>query len=442
MKLEQQETKNQWNIWMFIASYAINNLVGGIIYDTYVNYLQEASHSVATSFWAFYGYATFLSALLLIFVTKTGYKRLLIFCSLSCSAALFAVVFLDRPELFYITTLIALIGLQLHYIMLAPYVAEYTTSENNILWYTRTYYIGFVGYFLSMFLGGALTVLLFSFRLQVPYQKARILTQYVEEMNPQIKTAYLQGNQDVLLITAAIAALSLIPVLLIKEKPRDRHNTANASVSIKMAGKKLTLALRSMLRRDAMIYLLYWALISFGMGLIISYFTVFLNRNLHIDKATSSFLVSLSYLAIVIFMLFTPYIVKKLGKIVTLGGVAIFSIPFMLIVANGDRFGTYTVPVVGIALFMRSGLMNLGSPADSALAMELPARELRPAFASVINCITGLSSIASGIFTGRVLFITQEGYRTAYYITAVLYFIACLLLLAGLKKYNRTTENE
>ena len=40
-----------WNITMFIISYALNNLVSGIIYDTYVNYMQEMARSVATSFW-------------------------------------------------------------------------------------------------------------------------------------------------------------------------------------------------------------------------------------------------------------------------------------------------------------------------------------------------------------------------------------------------------
>ena len=34
-----------WNITMFIISYALNNLVSGIIYDTYVNYMQEMARS-------------------------------------------------------------------------------------------------------------------------------------------------------------------------------------------------------------------------------------------------------------------------------------------------------------------------------------------------------------------------------------------------------------
>ena len=109
-----------WNITMFIISYALNNLVSGIIYDTYVNYMQEMARSVATSFWAFYGYATFISALMLLLIPKTGYKKLLVFCSASCAAALLSAVFMQTESVFFLTTLLALVGIQLHYIMLAP----------------------------------------------------------------------------------------------------------------------------------------------------------------------------------------------------------------------------------------------------------------------------------------------------------------------------------
>ena len=180
----------------------------------------------------------------------------------------------------------------------------------------------------------------------------------------------------------------------------------------------------------------------FAMGLFTSYYTVFLNRNLHIDKATSSLLVSISYAAIVIFMLFTPFAVKKLGMVGTICFTLIGSIPFMLIIANGNWFGSAMVPMVGIALFMRAGLANLGSPAESALTMSIMPKQLRPAYTSVVNFLAGLISIASGNFTGKILFQTQEGYRTAYYIAACLYLLAAFILIFGLRKYNRHTEKE
>ena len=121
------------------SSYVINNLASGILYDTYVNYLQEVSLPTATSFWAFYGYATFLSALILLLVPKSGYKKLLLFCAASTSAAFFCVVFVKSATIFYLSTLLALTGVQLHFIMLAPYVAAYAGSAGgkSIDWYTR-----------------------------------------------------------------------------------------------------------------------------------------------------------------------------------------------------------------------------------------------------------------------------------------------------------------
>ncbi|MDY5474642.1 MAG: hypothetical protein SPG00_06570 [Holdemanella porci] len=57
-----EERRDKRNIVYFIISYVINNLASGVLYDTFVNDLQEAQTYIATSFWAFYGYATFISA--------------------------------------------------------------------------------------------------------------------------------------------------------------------------------------------------------------------------------------------------------------------------------------------------------------------------------------------------------------------------------------------
>ena len=72
------------NLILFIISYILNNLVSGILYDTYVSYLQEVSPDIAVSFWAFYGYATFISALMLLIVPKAGYKVLIEIGRASC----------------------------------------------------------------------------------------------------------------------------------------------------------------------------------------------------------------------------------------------------------------------------------------------------------------------------------------------------------------------
>lgn len=45
-----EERRDKRNIVYFIISYVINNLASGVLYDTFVNDLQEAQTYIATSF--------------------------------------------------------------------------------------------------------------------------------------------------------------------------------------------------------------------------------------------------------------------------------------------------------------------------------------------------------------------------------------------------------
>lgn len=428
------------NILFFIISYVINNLASGVLYDTYVNYLQEVQVSIATSFWAFYGYATFISALLMLLVPKIGYKKLLMFCSLGTAFAFFGAVFIQEAWVLYVATLLALTGVQLHFIMLSPFVACYTEhlGSKGINWYTRTYYMGYVGYFLATYLGGAFVVKAFSMVAGISYQAAQEATRYITKMSSNMYQFYMQGNEIVLFIVGCIALASIIPVLFIKEKKED-YQTIEVKDKISFKEKMKGVG-QLLLNRHARAYLLYWTLISFAMGLFTSYYTVYLNRNLHIDKATSSLIVSISYIAIVLFMFFTPKTVKKLGKVGTIFFTVMASIPFMLLIGCGDKFGSLVVPIVGASLFMRAGLANLSSPVDSSLSMDVIPKAIRPIYTSVVNFTAGIVSIISGHFTGSYLFLEQSGYQKAYFIAAVLYAIAGVVLFSGLHAFNHKED--
>ena len=112
-----------------------------------------------------------------------------------------------------------------------------------------------------------------------------------------------------MIITGVVTLLSIIPILFIREEKSDYISVDEQQTKKQSLPERVRDILSVLFRKDAMMYLIYWALISFAMGLFTSYYTVFLNRNLHIDKATSSLLVSISYAAIVLFMLFTPFVV-------------------------------------------------------------------------------------------------------------------------------------
>ena len=196
-----EKRRDKRNIVYFIISYVINNLASGVLYDTFVNYLQETQTSIATSFWAFYGYATFISAALLLLVPKIGYKKLLLFCSLSTACAFFGAVCMDFTWALYIATLLALTGVQLHFIMLSPFIACYTEAfkDQEIHWYTRTYYMGYIGYFLATYLGGAFVVKAFSCVANISYAQAQEATRYMTHLSSGLHQSYMDANRiDVL----------------------------------------------------------------------------------------------------------------------------------------------------------------------------------------------------------------------------------------------------
>lgn len=431
------KSREKRNLFLFIISYIINNLAGGVLYDTYINYLQEVYPTIANSFWAFYGYATFISAAILLFIPKIGYKKILIFCTICTSVALFGVVYFNSPYVLYMGTFLALTGIQLHFIILAPYVAAYSEKldSEQIDWYTKTYYMGYVGYLLATYLGGAIVVKVFSLLSNIDYEAAKEATKFISQMSDKLYTSYLTANEITLIITGLLSISALIPIFLIKESKEDYQNHKEYDkVSFKTRIKEYFSVL---LNRNARVYLLYWAIISFAMGLFTSYYTVFLNKVLHIDKVTSSLMVSVSYLAIIVFMFFTPKVVRKFGEVGTIFLTILLSVPFMLLIAKGDSFGQYMIPVVGISLFIRAGLANLSSPADSSLSMRIVPKEMRPTYTSVVNFVAGIVSVLSGSFTGNLLFTNIDGYRKAYYIAAVLYVIAGFVIFLGLIKYNR-----
>ena len=152
-------------------------------------------------------------------------------------------------------------------------------------------------------------------------------------------------------------------------------------------------------------------------------------------------LVSLQQVAMVLFMITSPIITKKCGQVISLGGLGLLSIPFMMFIANGKAFGNGGVVVVGLALFMRSGLMNAANPIMNSLPMEFVSKELRPAYNSAIFVAGSLTSTVAGYFTKGFLFKTNNGYNVAYYITAVIYTIASVIIIVVYKKkYNRSHE--
>lgn len=428
--MDQKELKRfNFNSWIYIISYAFMGIMAGVAFDVLVTFLQQVNISTASSFSSFMGMSNFVCAAILILAPKLGYKKLIITGPIMTIVALLAISFMDVNFIYPVATLAILVGVTLFDVILPPYLAAYTTEKERTKVFSRAMYINVIGMALATWFGGTVIVSRFASRLNISRSQASALTENIKGMTSNQLNQFILSQRDVLLMFVVIAALSLIPLLFIKEKKEDYYEETKEKKAFDWSIFK---------NKYVVLWLVYFAMIRFGASLICPYFSVFLNNELGISRATTSHLVSYQYIAMVIFLLISPWVVKKVGNVIALGGVALLSIPFMLVIANGTAFGSKMVLAVGTALFLRSGLMNCANPIMNSLPMEFVSKNARPAYNSLIFIAGGITSILAGQFTKLFLFKLPGGYSKAYYITAVIYILSSILLIVVYnKKYNR-----
>jgi len=217
--------------------------------------------------------------------------------------------------------------------------------------------------------------------------------------------------------------------------------------------KKTTVAeyIKAISNKEVIIYLCYMGLIGLGAGLFCPFFANFFKTGLGLDPKTMGNILSIQYFAMVIGIFSCPLLVKKFGRVVTLGATGLLSVPFMLIIANADKFGSSMIPVLTFAFFMRSGLMNLGMPIMYSLILDFVSKEKRATLSGIQTLFMSGMRAVSSIVAGFVMSIPAftignfvlDGYRLPYYVAGVLYAIAIItLLVTYTKKYNREKNVE
>ena len=428
------------NSKMFFLSYLFMGILSGIVNDTLITFLKQAQPGIANSYTIYSGIAILLTSALVAVISKVGYKKILVSGGVISIVGLVLVSFTRGWLSVSCITLALLLGLSLFDCVLPPFLTQYTTEEERDKVFSRTMYSNVAGMAIASYTGGMLIVWRFAARMGIGYAEAEALSSKAAEFTSAQNAAYISAHTDILLIFVVMAVLGTIPLLLLKEVKEDYSAQSED-------GKKAKIDWKVLCNKYALLYLVYNSLIRFGASLIVPYFTIFLGT-LGIGRAVVSKLVAVQTLAMVIFMVFSPWFSKKFGRVTSISALSLLSIPFMLIIGNGDKFGSMMVLAVGAGLFFKSGLMNAANPIVQSLPMEFVTKELRPAYSSVIFVSQSVVTILAGLFTAGFLFndkfLGASGYRIAYYVTAVLYLIAIGVLATQFtKKFNRPqTENK
>ncbi|MFD3156055.1 MFS transporter [Haloimpatiens sp. FM7330] len=434
--MSEEVKRHKHNSWMFILAYVFMGILGGVALDTMVTFLDasEATKGIAASMAIIMGVGFYGGAALLLVIPKLGYKKVMAFGPISIVIGLLLITKVQSVALVAIAASIVMIGVCMFDAVLSPFLSCYTTEEERPKVFSTTIWTNIAGMVVGTYVGGKIISTRFATRLGIGYGEAKTLTEKVADFNPTQLAAYVGAHKDALLIFAVVAALALIPILMVKEDAKD--------YKVVKKEKKEKINWSAFFNKYIILYVVFIFLIRFGASLITPYYSVFLSR-MGIDRSTTSTLISSQHFAIVLFVFASPWIVKKFGRVISLGGLALMSIPFMLLIANGSAFGSHMVMAVGLGLFLRAGFMNAAQPVQQSLPMEFVSKEARPAYNSVIYVAQGLAQVVAGILGKQFIFSKPGGYGTAYYVTGVIYAIAAIMLLVIFtKKYNRLSSDD
>jgi len=199
-----------------------------------------------------------------------------------------------------------------------------------------------------------------------------------------------------------------------------------------IAAKELVSLYRTASQKAVLSLLTYNLLIGFGAGLVLPYVNVFISRKLGVDTAVVGVIQSFSQGATALAALLSPILADRFGRVATVVGTQIASIPFLLLIALPPN-----IYLVSFALFMRSALMNMSNPVASTFSMEMVGAENRGKVSSLSRIADNLTRALSAVVAGYIM--ANWSYEIPYFFTAITYLLASLVYYRAFKGWAKAT---
>lgn len=236
---------------------------------------------------------------------------------------------------------------------------------------------------------------------------------------PQLWPRLLTGYSGTLQVFGILALLALVPLGWIAASRGSNKLTIwnQLGGGLRLVRDNLTLAR----------LLFCHALIGFGAGLIVPLFNVFLSGKLGASSGEIGLIMSLAQVATAVGALLVPLLVLRRGKVATISGLRLLSIPFLVLIAIFTN-----LHAVALVFFMRSALMNMTHPVESNFAMELVPGDSRAVWSSMLKMMDTLTRGVSVLLGGWMM--TVFSYNVPYYFTCGLYAFTCILFWFWFRK--------
>ncbi len=325
-------------------------------------------------------------------VDSIGRKRALLLANVLQTFGALGIVVSPGPNWLRLSMVTFGVSQSLWMVSSAPFLMENSTDEErNTLFsahFGLTTLVGFVG----TLVGGYLPTL-FGGLLNVDIESP---------------AAY----STTLAVTVALSALSLIPVLMIRERPRQ------ATVSVRSFLPWRNIQNPGMAGR----IFLPQVVISMGAAILIPYMNLFFKETYPISDKTLGTLFAVSSVITGVATLASPVLAARWGRIRALVFTQLASVPFLLLIGFSGVFW-----ISGLSFWIRAALMNMGNPLYSAFAMEQFAERERATVSGLMGMSWNIGWTVGPFLSGYMQAHPSIGFPPIFVITCSFYVVAALL---------------
>ncbi len=222
-----------------------------------------------------------------------------------------------------------------------------------------------------------------------------------------------------LYVGVALAALSLLPVLPMREKKRGPAPTsATGLLRLNLSDPRLVGRL-----------LLPQILVGLGAGLIMPLQNVFMSRRLGATTAEIGLIFSISSALTAVGALVAPLLARRWGKVRAITASQLVSVPFLAVMGLAPWLWVY-----GVAALVRSALMNLANPLINNFCLEVVDSHERATVSSLIQIVWNLGWAVSGYAGGWIM--QNVSYTLPYAFTLVLYSASIITFFVFFVRYD------
>ncbi|WP_231844844.1 MFS transporter [Methanocella arvoryzae] len=247
---------------------------------------------------------------------------------------------------------------------------------------------------------------------------------------PQLCQAFF-GLQEIgvdayrytLMISLAIAALSVVPLIFIKDRKKP--------CSVK--GDMKTFVRRLAESRVVRQLVLISCLIGMGAGLIVPFFNVYFNKVLYATTGEIGIIFSLAQISMVASAVIVPYLARRIGKVRMIALSYLCSIPFLVMLAL-----TSNLYLAGAAYVLRMLFMNMSSPISNSFSMEIVDAEDMASVSSLTSTGNYIAISIGSLIAGVLM--SWGAYTMPYYSACIFYGLAAVLYFKFFRRYEEKAE--